>query len=225
MSVPLMAHAAFDSADAAAQKNLEIIRVTPDGEDAPAGKQLVIQFNRPVVPIGKMERAAADIPVIISPALTCEWRWINTSALACNLADKEPLKESTHYTVEIKPGIKTEDGVTIAETFHHGFITKRPSIVYKQFDQWKSPGLPVVRLVFNQPVDKESVAHHIFFNVGPNNRRTSLKVRADPEDRTARNSSPSPARAMRCCSRNRRRRKAMMICIAPRAKKRDASGW
>ncbi len=192
MSVPLMAHAAFDSADAAAQKNLEIIRVTPDGEDAPAGKQLVIQFNRPVVPIGKMERAAADIPVIISPALACEWRWINTSALACNLADKEPLKESTHYTVEIKPGIKTEDGVTIAETFHHNFITKRPSIVYKQFDQWKSPGLTVVRLVFNQPVDKESVAHHIFFNVGPNNRRTSLKVRADPEDRTAPQFIPVP---------------------------------
>ena len=64
--LPLIADAAFDSANAAQEKTLSIIRVTPDGEDVPAGKQVVIQFNRPVVPIGKMERSASEIPVIIS---------------------------------------------------------------------------------------------------------------------------------------------------------------
>lgn len=105
-SLPFAAQAAYDSADATALKNLEIIRVTPDGEDVPAGKQIVIQFNRPVVPIGKMERESSEIPIITSPALQCEWRWINTSALACNLPDKAPLQEATHYTIDIKPGIE-----------------------------------------------------------------------------------------------------------------------
>lgn len=181
--LPFHAHAAFDSADATALKNLEIIRVTPDGEDVPAGKQIVIQFNRPVVPIGKMERESSEIPIITTPAIPCEWRWINTSALACNLPDKEPLKEATHYTLEIKPGIKAEDGATIPDTYHHSFITQRPDIRYKEFRLWKSPGYPIMRLVFNQPVDKESVASHVFLNVGDDNKRVALKVKPDPTDR------------------------------------------
>ncbi len=163
-TTPVMA--AFDSAEATALKPLEVIRVTPDGEDVPGGKQIVIQFNRPVVPIGKMERASSEIPVIITPAIACEWRWINPSALACNLPDKEPLEQSTHYTLDIKPGIKAEDGATISGTYRHSFITQRPDIAYKEFRVWKSPGYPVMRLVFNQPVDKESVAQHVFLNVG-----------------------------------------------------------
>lgn len=180
---PVAGYAAFDSADAAALKNLEIIKITPDGDDVPAGKQIVIQFNRPVVPIGKMERGISEIPVIITPAVACEWRWINTSALSCNLSDKEALKEATHYTVEVKSGIKAEDGATIEKAYEHSFITQRPDIRYKEFRVWKSAGYPVIRLVFNQPVDKESVAKHIFLSVGAENNRASLKVSPDPEDR------------------------------------------
>src|SRR5262249_35709834 len=77
-----VAYAAFDSADAPKGGALEIIRITPGGDDVSAGKQIVIQFNRPVVPVGRMERSAAEIPVIATPALNCEWRWINNSALA-----------------------------------------------------------------------------------------------------------------------------------------------
>lgn len=183
-SLPLAAQAAYDSADAPASGNLEILKVTPDGEDVPASKQLVIQFNRPVVPIGKMERSAAEIPIIITPALECEWRWINTSALSCNLPDKAPLQEATRYSIDIKPGIKAEDGETIADTYHHSFITERPDIRYKEFNQWKSPGFPILRLVFNQPVDKESVAQHVFLAAGDNGERVALKVSLDPTDNT-----------------------------------------
>lgn len=180
---PLTAHAAYDSAESTASGNLEIIRVTPDGEDVPAGKQIVVQFNRSVVPVGKMERESSEIPVITSPALPCEWRWINASALACNLPDKAPLQLATEYRLDIKPGIKAEDGATIAETYHHRFVTERPGIRYKEFHQWKAPGRPVLRLVFNQPVDKDSVAQHLFFAVGGKGEaRVALTVRPDPSD-------------------------------------------
>ena len=112
-------YSAFDSNDFASEKPLKITRVTPDGEDVPAEKQIVIQFNRPVVPLGRMERTAEEIPVEIDQPLKCEWRWLNTSALACRLGEKDALKPSTRYKVTINPGIKAEDGTTIAATFNH----------------------------------------------------------------------------------------------------------
>lgn len=176
------ANAAYDSTGTAAFKDLQVIKITPDGEDVPAGKQIVIQFDRPVVPIGKMERPSAEIPVIITPAIACEWRWLNTSALACNLPDKAPLEEATHYTLEIKPGIKAEDGATLPDGFHHDFITQRPDVRWHEFREWKSPGHPVIRLVFNQPVDQESVAQHVFWVVGDKAERVAAKVKADTAD-------------------------------------------
>ena len=70
---------AFDSAARPTDSELNILRITPTGEDVPAGRQVVFQFDRPVVPIGRMERDARDIPIAITPALACEWRWLNTS--------------------------------------------------------------------------------------------------------------------------------------------------
>lgn len=180
LSAPVFA--ALDTGGAPSTKTLEIIKITPEGDDVPAAKQIVVQFNRPVVPIGKMERASSEIPIIIAPALSCEWRWINTSALACNLSDKEPLQSSTHYTVEVKPGIKAEDGTTIEKAYEHSFITERADIRYKEFQQWKSPSLPVVRLVFNQPVDQQSVAEHVYMDVGEPAKRVAVLVSSDPDD-------------------------------------------
>ena len=153
-SLLLFTQAAYDAAAIPTATPLEIIRVTPEGDDVVAGKQIVIQFNRAVVPIGKMERSSAEIPAIITPAIQCEWRWINTSALACNLPDNAPLQEATSYRLEIKPGIKAEDGATIEKTYEHHFITRRPSLYHKEFRVWKSPTHPLMRVVFNQPVVK-----------------------------------------------------------------------
>jgi len=180
--LPISANAAFDSAALPKAGELEILSVKPSGEDVPAGKQIVVHFNRPVVPIGRMERTSAEIPIIITPAIPCEWRWISTSALACNLPEKDPLKESTKYTLDIKPGITAEDGATIGATYSHSFITERPRITYSQFRVWKSPGHPVIRLVFNQPVDKDSVTDHIFFSAGEDGKRINPKVSSDPTD-------------------------------------------
>ena len=90
------AHGAFDSA--AMNRNtqpLRIMRITPDGVDVPPGRQIVFQFNRPVVPVGRMERDASEIPITISPSLDCQWRWLNTSALACQLDEKSALRPAT----------------------------------------------------------------------------------------------------------------------------------
>ncbi len=150
--------AAFDSkAFNQTQGPLQIQRVTPDGKDVPAGRQLVFQFNRPVVPVGRMERSAAEVNVTIMPALNCQWRWLDTSALACQLDEASAMKPATRYRVLMQPGIRAEDGATLAAPFSSTFITERPVVTDVDFKTWKHPGMPVLRVSFNQPISRASV--------------------------------------------------------------------
>lgn len=173
-------YAVFDSADF--NKNsepLKLLRITPSGEDVPTERQVVFHFNRPVVPVGKMERDASGIPISIDPPLNCEWRWLNTSALACQLDEKSALIPSTKYTVTIKPGIKTEDGSTLENTVVHRFVTRRPKVDAYWFRTWKSPGTPYIQVRFNQAVERESVPEKLFFWTRGN--RIDVLIVDDPE--------------------------------------------
>ena len=147
---------------------LKVLRVTPQGRDVRAGRQIVFQFNRAVVPIGKMDREQESIPVSIRPALGCKWRWLNTSALACQLRESDAMKRATTYNVVMTPGDRTEDGATIGAAVERSFITTRPRIAYTRFANWLSPGAPLIQVTFNQPVTNRSV-------------RRSLSIFADDE--------------------------------------------
>jgi len=100
----LSAFLAFDSSEHPSDEPLKILRITPHGHDVLASQQIVFQFNRPVVPIGRMERDANDIPVDISPTLNCEWRWLNSSALACQLREEAKMQQATRYNITMNPG-------------------------------------------------------------------------------------------------------------------------
>jgi len=192
------AFAAFDSADFAEVKPLRISRITPDGADVPAARQIVIQFNRPVVPIGSMERDSANIPVTIEPPLACEWRWLNTSALSCNLDEKNTLQEATSYHITVAPGIKAEDGATLDGNYTHQFTTERPDIRYSWFKKWLSPGTPVIRVTFNQSVSRASVESSLIITTtdAPLVKNFTLKAEPDPDDRTLPDYLPVPGTKM-----------------------------
>ncbi len=182
--VLLLAHtsvpAAFDSATFnKADKPLEVVNVKPSGEDVYAGREIVFQFNQPVVPVGRMERTAAEIPVQITPALDCQWRWLNTSALSCQLSDSTRLKLATHYQIQMQPGITTEDGKTLVKPLEHGFTTQYPKVSYQSFDTWTAPGKPQIRVSFNQRVQRASVTQALYFLIGE--RRYPVQVIADKE--------------------------------------------
>ncbi len=138
-------------------EGLAIVRVTPAGDNVAAGQQIVFQFDREVVPIGRMERGAGEIPVAISPVLNCEWRWLNTSALACQLRNEDKMLPATTYELRMSPGISTEDGKKLAGDYRHQFTTIRPKVTYSRFVNWLSPGTPLIQVSFNQPVTKSSV--------------------------------------------------------------------
>jgi uncharacterized protein YfaS (alpha-2-macroglobulin family) len=168
-----------------APQPLEITRITPDGQDVPTGRQIVLQFNRPVVPIGAMERDSKDIPITIEPPLDCEWRWLNSSALACNLGDKDALKPATHYHLTIHQGITAEDGATIPSTIHHRFITQRADIEDVYFKEWITPEQPLFQLRFSQAVTDVSVREAVFFTYAGSTVLQPVKVMPHPEDTDA----------------------------------------
>nr|NIP39385.1 large extracellular alpha-helical protein [Candidatus Dadabacteria bacterium]NIS09575.1 large extracellular alpha-helical protein [Candidatus Dadabacteria bacterium]NIV43084.1 large extracellular alpha-helical protein [Candidatus Dadabacteria bacterium]NIX16050.1 large extracellular alpha-helical protein [Candidatus Dadabacteria bacterium]NIY22752.1 large extracellular alpha-helical protein [Candidatus Dadabacteria bacterium] len=167
------------------QTSLQINSITPSGQDVPAGRQIVITFNRPVVPIGRMDRKFSELPIDVTPELKCQWRWINTSALACQLDEKSQMSKATRYRLTINPGIKAEDGITIGGVHRHDFITERPMVRYPRVHNWKSPGMPIARITFDQSVSISSVKKHLYFESGRDNltKRYDVNVEKDPNDR------------------------------------------
>src|SRR5690606_15907642 len=131
---------------------LRIARLTPAGQDAPAPRQIVVQFDRPVVPLGRMDRRADELPIEIEPALDCAWRWLDRSALACELGDGERAQLATRYRITVSPGLEALDGAELAEPVEHTFATARPRLEFAGFSTWRGPGTPVIRAVFSQPV-------------------------------------------------------------------------
>ncbi|MGQ4810509.1 hypothetical protein NKDENANG_03981 [Candidatus Entotheonellaceae bacterium PAL068K] len=181
--LPMVAWQVPGVSHAASRRLLQVIRVTPSGE-VPVSRQIVIQFNRPVVPLGRMARTAQEIPIEITPPLHCQWRWLNTSALACQLDQKAAPRPSQRYTLVIHPGIIAEDGATLPKRYAHEFITERPRVRQARFYRWKAPGRPVIRLTFNQSVSQDSVLQHLF--LVPEDepvKRYDLQAEPDPHDR------------------------------------------
>src|SRR5690606_6905411 len=131
---PVRAQAA---AAAAADTPLRITSITPSGTNVPAGRQIVIQFDRPVVPLGRMARSADEIPVEIRPAVDCPWRWLDASAPACQLGDAGSLARPTRCSLVGRPGITALDGSTLAAERRHEFVTELPRVVLAGFDTWR----------------------------------------------------------------------------------------
>ena len=64
----------------------EVNRVTPAGEDVPAGHQITIEFDRDVAPLGAVAATEAQrARLVVQPAPGCEWRWLGLRTLACQL--------------------------------------------------------------------------------------------------------------------------------------------
>lgn len=140
---------------------ITLIGVSPSGHDVEPPSQIVFQFSRPVVPLGRMERSEREIGIEISPKLNCEWRWINTSALACNLSQKALPQVATSYRIRIPEAFDTTRGPVLPEAVEQSFTTSRPQVTESWFKTWNSPGLPVIGVSVNQKVSAEALAERI----------------------------------------------------------------
>ncbi|MDP9140427.1 MAG: hypothetical protein M3O62_06500, partial [Pseudomonadota bacterium] len=146
---------------AQAADDLHITRIVPQGDDLRAQRQITISFDRAVVPLGRMERTADEVPVTVTPDPGCEWRWLDSQVLACNLANGNALKDATAYSIEVKPGLTALDGAVLRKGMTRAFMTERPRVLYAQVVAWRAPQQPELRVRFNQAVTAKSVAANL----------------------------------------------------------------
>jgi hypothetical protein len=106
---------------------------------------------------------AARSPVTVSPSVNCQWHWLDPRSLACELNAAQALAPATRYTVTVAPGIAAQDGAKLKDEYRWAFTTERPAVKGYSFTTWRSPGTPVVRLIFNQPVTQDTVESNLHF--------------------------------------------------------------
>lgn len=160
----------------AANGPLQVRRISPSGDEVQPGQEVVIQFDRTMVALGDMTRAPAQAHVQVSPDPGCEWRWLNTSELACRLAGKKRFRPATRYTVTVDTALKAYDGSHLAEPVTETFTTWLPQVESADFQHWLGPQRPSYALRFNIPVTAAAVAAKVVFK-GPDD---SVPAKVEP---------------------------------------------
>jgi hypothetical protein len=141
---------------------LKLLAVSPAGTDVPPGQQIVLQFNRLMVPLGRMGRAA--VPVRIRPALHCRWRWLDPQRLACRLPGRERFRPATRYRIRIGTGFKALDGARFAHALHATFVTQTPRVRWAYFERWRSRAKPQYQVRFTLPVTATTIERALRFS-------------------------------------------------------------
>jgi alpha-2-macroglobulin len=157
---------------AAGYLRLTQVLPSPGSEEVNPTSALVVSFNRPVFPIGEQAPGDAQFtqPVItIDPPVGGSGQWINTSTY---IFYPEPaLAGGVEYTVQLNPDLKSLDGSPLAvetgsESYGWSFTTSLPELISIQTGQepWQTGSEavldPEIILIFNQPMDPQSVADH-----------------------------------------------------------------
>ncbi|MDO8524659.1 MAG: MG2 domain-containing protein [bacterium] len=132
----------------------EVTAIFPaTNSEAPANSKITVVFNRPMVPVTTIDQLEKqDIPVKISPTTEGKFKWISTNTL--QFIPKDYLKKSANYTVEVKKGFVSLDGLGVSD-FKSAFQVLKlryadtetyPKIYSQIYDQ-------PVRIYFNQPIN------------------------------------------------------------------------
>jgi uncharacterized protein YfaS (alpha-2-macroglobulin family) len=123
--------------------------IFPKGDmEAPEDSKITIAFNRPMVGLATADAMEPkNLPVEITPSPAGKWKWISTNTL--QFIPETGLKLATEYTVKIKPGLTSMDGLAVKGD-QAKFTTRKLRYLG---DQEQSND----RVVYNQPL-------RIYFN-------------------------------------------------------------
>jgi hypothetical protein len=167
--------------DLSANRVASLLRMAPSEDTAELPSEVVFQFDKPVVPLGRMDRKAHEISITFSPSLNCEWRWLNPSALACVLSESARPQLATKYTVTVSPHFDATTAFSLSSPVTGTFTTPRPSVVASWVKAWSSPGEPAVQVSLNQPVSQTSLASHLYLEDQQKKRHQIIAAEATPD--------------------------------------------
>lgn len=189
----------------------------PLGRDAPQRIQIV--FDRPVVALGAADPEGAPPPWIsVEPAVALRWRWAGTTTLVGEPVAAFPRATTFRFRVDAE-AIRALDGSTLARSFEGTFSTPAPRAVIVA--EWTlGEGDPVeetawlfgresntppielgpddpVLLVFDQPVDAESLRAALSVRIEPNRLPRAERLLGSRDAETLRAADPAAYAAWR----------------------------
>jgi uncharacterized protein YfaS (alpha-2-macroglobulin family) len=150
-------------ADAAYPVIAKIVGVTPSQDNVTPPSEIVFQFDKAVVPLGRMGRSGQEVRISFSPPLNCEWRWQSPTALACVLGKADLPLPATTYNFSVPEKFDITTSAVLTQPHSGSFTTSLPTISSAWFTEWSGPALPSIRLMTNQAVTQESLASHLHF--------------------------------------------------------------
>lgn len=163
-SVLLSAKGVEMSKDFKIDEDPRVVAVFPAGGETNEFSEITVVFNRPMVPLTTLDSPLVkEIPVEVIPQTEGRFKWITTRSVQFIPANR--LQRATTYTVRIKGGFTSLDGLSIPQ-FSHTFTT-RP-LRLEHITSGKINYTQPVLVKFNQPVDLEKIQHEIeiFQNTG-----------------------------------------------------------
>ncbi|MCY3541915.1 MAG: MG2 domain-containing protein [Gammaproteobacteria bacterium] len=138
-------------------KPLKVRAIYPAGVEVATSDRITIEFNQNVVALGASMFIDDVVPIDIEPAVDCEWNWVKLNTLQCELPIDDDLDGATRYKVIVRPGITAPNGHMMSDDYVHVFETAVPSMNVGQIVSWKSPTEPIIRVIFNQSVEIDSL--------------------------------------------------------------------
>lgn len=122
------------------------------GSESHEDNEITIVFNRPMVPLTTLlEQESIELPITITPQTPGKFKWISTRNV--QFVPENTLIPSSDYTVEVKSGLYSLDGLPVAPVTHT--FTTRPLRYESISSEQISYRSPLV-ISFNQPVDLDA---------------------------------------------------------------------
>jgi alpha-2-macroglobulin len=165
---------------------LDVTQVIPaaGSKDVDADAVITVIFNRPVVPITPLsEQSKLPNPVTLTPAVTGQGIWINTSTF--QFKPDRPLNGGANYTVTVRKGLTDVTGATLAEDVKISFGTVAPrAIEVRPGDKATLIARDTdIAVAFSQPMDRAST-EKAFALTGPGGGKAEGKFTWREDDRS-----------------------------------------
>lgn len=148
---------------------LHLIRYAPTGR-VPMAKHLSVTFSRPMIELpgagaGSAEQGpqpAMRPPVKLEPEPAGRWRWVGSRTLVFE-PEAGRLPMATDFTVTVPESAASVAGIKMEKPRSWSFQT--PALDFEQI--WPGSGekagrRPMILMTFNQRVDREAVAEHLW---------------------------------------------------------------
>lgn len=158
------------------EENPSVLAVFPkEKSETHENSDITILFSRPMVALTTLDELdTKSIPVEISPKTEGKFKWISTRNL--QFIPKERLQRSSNYTIRVKAGFTSIEGLEIPTSEYH--FTVRPLRYTDRAENEKMFNQPYA-IQFNQEVDLEKTMKEISLFRVDGEKKESIPFQAE----------------------------------------------